>query len=80
MPFPSYKGFKIIKSSMTVAGPDKEVIRKFKERFFSLPLHPFQKTKMIHTLIPSRKIIIHEKKRMIIGHPETLKPLLNKLK
>jgi hypothetical protein len=79
-------GYRLLANiNLTVPGPDLVVLLKFKERIFSWPWRPFQKTKVIKTVLPDPKIYVTSTPEMvkifgcetILGHPETLKHLKN---
>lgn len=56
----TYNGFKVVENqSFTEAGEPYKVIRTFKERWFTMPWHPFKKTRMVTPQVPSKQIIKH---------------------
>ena len=69
----TYRGYQLIESSYLVdRGPDKLIDRTWKERLFSLPWTPFKKTKVVETYVPSDKMYVIGRDKIII-HPEKIK-------
>jgi hypothetical protein len=71
-----YGGYRIIENDLlTIAGTPYEVSRPWKERLFTMPWRPLNKTKTIAPRIPDPDFYISETDRFIVGHPETMKKL-----
>lgn len=84
----SYTGFKVMPNPhLTVPGPDQIVARTWRERMFTWPWRPLQKTRRIPTMIPDPKVYATNTPEMIkiigypavFGHPETLKHFMAKI-
>jgi hypothetical protein len=62
-------GFDIVESEHLTETEQKEVERTFRERFFSWPWRPWQKTKTVYYSVPKREIYVLQKERKVICHP-----------
>jgi len=66
--------YKII-SSLSMVKPKKKVVkRSWKERLFSFPWHPFQKTKVVTYNVPDETVLKMDDK--IICHPTIYEKIL----
>jgi hypothetical protein len=72
-------GYKIIEDSDMLKPETKIVPRTWKERFFSFPFNPIQKTKKTVEYVPDSQMVVIEKSRTIFMHPTVLEKLKDKL-
>lgn len=65
---------------LVVDGESYEVPRTWKERLFTLPWHPFKRTKTIIPKVPNKNVYFANNGTVCIAHPETARIIREKLK
>jgi hypothetical protein len=59
---------------MTEAGAPIQILRSWRDRWFSLPWQPWKRTRTHVPQVPSRQV--YQTKDAIIGHPVTLRAIV----
>lgn len=63
--------------SMVVPGEPYETRRTWRERLFSLPWRPLQRTLWVTPMVPSTELIQYGNR--IVGHPATLREVIRRI-
>ena len=75
----TFAGFKIIESEyLTEAGTPVEVVRSWRERLFSRPWRPFQRTRTVVPQVPSRQVFRINSNTLVM-HPEMARKMRREL-